>query len=105
MWDWLCSYGLSPWSWGIALVCALCIGMSKTGISGISILVIPLMAALFGGRPSTGIILPMLLMADMFAVTYYHRHAEWKYIIRLLPWALAGIALGMYCLLYTSRCV
>ena len=37
----------------------------------------------------------MLCCADLFAVTYYRRNAEWKYIIRLLPWALAGFALAL----------
>jgi uncharacterized membrane protein YfcA len=33
----------------------------------------------------------MLILADVFAVTWYNRHAEWKHVLRLLPWALAGI--------------
>ncbi len=87
---------LSTTSWIVAFICAACIGMSKTGVTGIGILVIPVMAALFGGRMSTGIILPMLISADMFAIFYYRRHAEWKYIFRVLPWAVAGILLGLF---------
>jgi uncharacterized membrane protein YfcA len=54
-------------------------------------MVVPLMANAFGGRPSVGILLPILIFADIFAVTWYHRHAAWKHILRLIPWALAGI--------------
>jgi uncharacterized membrane protein YfcA len=68
--------------------------MSKTGLSGVGIMVVPLLASAFGGRPSVGLLLPILIFADLFAVTWYHRHAEWKHILRLLPWALAGIACG-----------
>jgi len=89
------SFDLSPGAWVIAAICAIMIGMSKTGVSGLSILYIPLLAALFGGRLSTGILLPMLITADMFAIIYYRRHAEWKYVFRVLPWALAGIAVGL----------
>lgn len=54
------------------------------------------MAIIFGGRPSTGIILPLLCAADLFAVSYYHRHANWKQIIKLLPFAFLGIILATF---------
>ncbi|MCK5691703.1 MAG: sulfite exporter TauE/SafE family protein [Bacteroidales bacterium] len=65
--------------------------MSKTGISGVGLMVVPLLANAFGGRPSVGLLLPILIFADIFAVTWYNRHAQWKHILRLLPWAFAGI--------------
>ena len=68
--------------------------MSKTGISGVGLMVVPLLANAFGGRPSVGLLLPILIFADIFAVTWYNRHAQWKHIIRLLPWAFAGIILA-----------
>jgi uncharacterized protein len=85
---------LTGWLCGIAA--AILIGMSKTGLSGAGNIAIPIMAILFGGKPSTGIILPMLCMADVMAVIYYHRHADWKQIIRILPWAFAGILIAVY---------
>lgn len=72
-------------------VCGLLIGMSKTGLSGVGLMVVPILANAFGGRPSVGLLLPILIFADVFAVTWYNRHAEWKYVLRLLPWAFAGI--------------
>lgn len=91
---------LSPWitgdaDWPILFVSALLIGMSKTGIQGISMLAIPLMAITFGAKPSTGLILPMLCFADLVAVFYYRRQAEWKYIFKLLPAALAGFGVAL----------
>jgi len=68
--------------------------MSKTGISGVGLMVVPLLANAFGGRPSVGLLLPILIFADIFAVTWYNRHARWKHIVRLLPWAFAGIILA-----------
>ncbi len=76
------------------LSCGMLIGMSKTGLSGAGLLVVPIMAGLFGGKSSTGILLPMLIAADVFAVYYYHRHAQWRYIFLALPWAVAGVVLG-----------
>ena len=75
-------------------ISGLLIGMSKTGISGVGLMVVPLLANAFGGRPSVGLLLPILIFADIFAVTWYNRHARWKHIVRLLPWAFAGIILA-----------
>jgi len=88
-------YNLSVMQWLLVLLCALLVGMAKTGLSGVGLMVVPLLASVFGGRPSVGLLLPILIFADLFAVSYYHRHAEWKYIIRLLPWALIGITIGV----------
>jgi uncharacterized membrane protein YfcA len=53
-----------------------------------------LMAALFPPRESTGVILPMLITADIFAVRSFHAHAVWKHILRLLPPSIAGVLTG-----------
>lgn len=74
--------------------CAFLVGVSKTGVPGAGILCVPLMARIFPTKMSTGLLLPLLAMADIFAVIYYHRHAQWKHVWRLLPWALAGIGAG-----------
>lgn len=80
----------------ITLFCALFIGASKTGIKGLGIASIPVLAMIFGGKTSTGIILPLLISADIFAVAFYKRDAEWKYILKLLPWTLIGIVAGLF---------
>lgn len=70
------------------------IGLSKTGLPGIGILAIPLMAWVLPARASTGVVLPMLIFADLFAVGYYRRFAVWSKLARLLPWAAVGVFLG-----------
>lgn len=85
----------SPTDWVIFFMAALFIGMSKTGIQGISLISIPLMALVFGAKPSTGVILPILCFADLVAVVYYRRVAEWKYIIKLIPAAIVGFGVAL----------
>ncbi|MEJ2628675.1 MAG: sulfite exporter TauE/SafE family protein [bacterium] len=80
----------------LLFLCALLIGMTKSGLSGAGLMIVPIMANIFGSRESTGIVLPMLITADIFAVTYYNRHAHWKYILRLMPWAILGVGGGLY---------
>jgi len=92
----LFTFELTWWQVSLLIFSAMLIGMSKTGISGAGMAMIPIMAAIFGGKLSTGIVLPMLSMADIFAVSYYHRHANWTYITRLLPFTIIGIGVGIY---------
>jgi len=89
------SFHLTTAGWLIVAACALLIGINKTGLNGVAMLTVPLMAAVFGGRDSTGVILLMFLVGDVYAVTYYHQHAQWRYLVKLLPWSLAGIVLGV----------
>ncbi|RIJ49885.1 sulfite exporter TauE/SafE family protein [Maribellus luteus] len=89
-------FDFSTLQWILFAVCALLVGMSKVGVPGVSMLVVPALAIVFGGKASAGILLPMLMMADIFAVSYYHRHAEWKYLLKLLPWAFVGIAIALW---------
>lgn len=70
--------------------------MSKAGLSGFGLTAVPLMALIFGARQSTGVILPMLIAADIMAVIYWRRHAVWKYIFMVLPWAASGIVAALF---------
>lgn len=45
---------LSVFQWSILALAALCIGMSKTGVQGIMLLIVPYMAMAFGAKESTG---------------------------------------------------
>ena len=82
--------------WILLFFCAMLIGMSKVGVPGVSLIVVPTLAIIFGGKASTGILLPILIMADWFGVGYYHRHARWKYLFKLFPWAFAGIGIALW---------
>ena len=82
--------------WLLLFLSAMLIGMSKVGVPGVSLIVVPVLALIFGGKASTGILLPILMMADWFGVGYYHRHAQWNYLWKLLPWAFAGIGIALW---------
>jgi uncharacterized membrane protein YfcA len=92
----LLGYQLTYVELGILGLVGLLIGMSKTGIHGAGMMAVPLLAIIFGGKSSSGVMLPILIVADIFGVAYYHRHAVWTHLIKLLPWTLAGIILGTY---------
>jgi len=70
--------------------------MSKAGLKGIGILVVILLAFVYEAKASTGILLPMLIIADIIAVIYYRRSVRWDYLKRFLPWMIAGVLFGNY---------
>lgn len=74
---------------------AFIIGLAKAGLKGIDMLNVTIMALVFGGKGSTGIVLPLLCAADIAAVLYYNRHAQWNHFWKLIPWMAAGILIGV----------
>ncbi|MBS1574015.1 MAG: sulfite exporter TauE/SafE family protein [Bacteroidetes bacterium] len=89
-------YAYSFTNWILIALAAFIIGLSKAGLKGIDMLNVTLMAIVFGGKASTGIVLPLLCAADIMAVTYYHRHCRWKYFWKLVPWMMIGILIGVF---------
>jgi uncharacterized protein len=84
----------TPLQWGLAILAAAGIGISKGGLAGISLMHVVIFAFLFGARDSTGVVLPMLIVGDMCAVTVLHQHARWDYVRRMLPPACIGVIIG-----------
>jgi len=78
------------------LLSALFFGMSKTGAPGIGVLGILIMMLAFPGEEklSSGAVLPLLVVADAFAVRYYWQYADGKRIRQLLPTVAVGLVLG-----------
>ncbi|MBN2594976.1 MAG: sulfite exporter TauE/SafE family protein [Sedimentisphaerales bacterium] len=87
---------LDLFGWVIVAVCAVMVGTTKTGMPGLGILIVPLMALVLPTRQSTGILLGILILADLFAITYHRRNARWGHVLRLLPAAFAGIVTGYF---------
>lgn len=87
---------ISITAWAFAFFGALVLGISKAGIKGIAIISVTCMALAFGSKQSTGLILPMLILGDIFAVIYYNKHTQWKYIAKFLPWMVLGVIIGVF---------
>ena len=82
-------------SWVLGALCAYFIGVAKTGVPGLGIFVVPLMALAVGdARQSVGWLLPLLCAADVFAIFYYRRHAQTTRLVALAPWVVAGMVAG-----------
>lgn len=94
MQDILTLFPLTDWIW--ILLASFMSGLGKGGLRGIDMLSVTIMALVFGSKSSTGIVLPLLCIADVAAVLYYHRHAQWNHFWKLIPWMTIGILFGVF---------
>ena len=92
--DFLSTYSIT--NWVLILLASFIIGLSKAGLKGIDMMNVTIMAIVFGGKASTGVVLPLLCIADIWAVIYYNRHAQWPHFWRLIPWMIVGVLIGVY---------
>ncbi|HHI69870.1 MAG TPA: sulfite exporter TauE/SafE family protein [Rhodobacteraceae bacterium] len=73
---------------------AFLVGFTKTSVGGVGILAVLLMALAIPGKASPGVLLPMLIAADLMAVLYYRRSCQWRILLRLLPLTVVGVGVG-----------
>lgn len=85
---------LTTAQWTFALVGAFLLGISKGGVPGVGNLTIALFALAFPAKASVGILLPVLISADIVAVIVYRRHVLWPHVLRLFPGAAVGVGIG-----------
>lgn len=81
--------------WGTAVLSVLLIGISKAGFGGgVGVIATPLLALTMPVADAAALLLPILIGADVFAVSHYKNQIDWGIIKTMLPSALAGIVLG-----------
>ena len=89
--------------WFVCLSAALCVGLSKSGFPGMTLVTVALMAEAFPARASTGVLLPLLVFGDICAVSAFRRHVIWSHVLRMLPPTLLGIVFGYVLMLQFSE--
>ena len=73
----------------------LIVGISKAGFGGgMGIVAIPLMGAVMPPQHMLGVMLPVLIAADILSNLHHLRNYEWRLLRPLLWGAAAGILLG-----------
>jgi len=83
--------------WIITIFVTLLIGIGKTGFGGgLVAIATPLMSLTISVAEAAALLLPMLIIADVFAVRHYHDKVDAKNIRILLPAAIIGIVIGAF---------
>jgi uncharacterized protein len=80
--------------WFTLVVAALLIGVSKTSVGGLGSVSVALFALVMPTKESTAAVLLLLIVGDIVAVMKYRSHADWKLLVKLLPWVLPGLGIG-----------
>ena len=88
-------YSLSQSNFLLLCLCASLIGAAKTGLGGVAIPVIAIMATIFGPKESTGIVLLLMILADIFGVYFYHSAVNIKIIKNLSFTTTIGIFIAV----------
>jgi hypothetical protein len=99
--DWLSQHTLLPPATSALLLAtlgAVCIGLSKSGLSGTATLNVVLMAKVFGAKASVGLVLPLLIAADFMGFWINRRAGSWKPVAAMAPPAILGVITGWWCL-------
>jgi hypothetical protein len=79
----------------VAALVAFIIGLSKGGLGGTAgALATPMMALVLPADEVIGLILPILMLADIFAVALHWRRWNGHLIILLIPGAVLGVTIG-----------
>jgi uncharacterized membrane protein YfcA len=79
----------------IAAIVSFLIGLSKGGLGGTAgALATPMMALVLPADKVIGLILPILMLADIFAVALHWGRWNLKLILLLLPGAVVGVTIG-----------
>ena len=80
--------------WSLLALAAVITGLSKTALPGAGTLSVAIFAAVLPARQSTGTLLLLLIVADVFAVVAYRRDANWRALLRLAPAVVVGLLVG-----------
>ncbi len=83
----------------LALVGAALIGMAKAGLAGCGLAAVVLFADAFGAKDSTGVVLPLLIAADIMGFVLLRKGGgSWRQVWPLVPSACVGVVIGWWLL-------
>ena len=80
----------------------LLVGVSKTAIGGVGLLSAALIAQVMPAKESTGVLLVLFLVGDLFAIGIYKKHVEWKFLKTLIFPVLCGFVVGAFYLFHST---
>ncbi|MBT1064138.1 sulfite exporter TauE/SafE family protein [Bowmanella sp. Y26] len=86
---------MDPFSLGLIALVVVLTGISKSGFAGaLGIFSVPLLLLVLSPQQALGLMLPLLLLADMFSLKSYWRQWDSARLRVLLPGVAIGLLLG-----------
>jgi len=87
----LSQWNFTPFTTGLFCLAAFIVGLTKAGLPGGTIVAVPLMAMVIPPKISVGVMLPIFMVADVFSISFWHRHAQRHYCFPYLLFIGLGI--------------
>jgi uncharacterized membrane protein YfcA len=72
----------------------LLVGLAKTSIGGLGLLCAALLTQILPAKESTGVLLILLIIGDLFAITAYRKYVDWKFLRTLFMPVFVGLVFG-----------
>lgn len=85
-------------SYLLSLLGAFGLGCAKAGLTGAELLNVLIQAELWGAKKSLGVVLVLLIVADLTVYPLYRKHGSWPAALGLLPSAVVGVIAGSFLL-------
>jgi uncharacterized membrane protein YfcA len=93
-----------PYFYALAVPAVILVGLAKGGFVGAFVMLgVPLLSLMISPVQAAGILLPILIAMDMFALIAYRRVYSRPNLKILLPAALVGVAIGWMTAAYISE--
>ena len=83
---------------GVIAFLGLMIGFAKGGFGGLGALLTPLLALVLPVALAVGVLLPMLMVGDVFALYMYWKEWDLELVKRMLPAGIVGALAGTFLL-------
>ena len=95
-------FELSSYQIMLLALYAFLAGWERAGLRASVMPAVPLLVASMSAVNALGYMVPILIIGDIFSVSYYKKDADKKSIKQLIPFAAAGIIAGMFTGQYIS---
>ncbi|MEM7513448.1 MAG: sulfite exporter TauE/SafE family protein, partial [Bacteroidota bacterium] len=82
--------------WVLSSLSAFLVGISKGGLKGTGPIIILLMGIPHGMKAATGIIVPLIIVGDLIAISYFYKYVRKEHIWRFLPFAVLGVLIATW---------
>ena len=79
---------------GVIAILGFMIGLAKGGLGGLGALLTPLLALVLPVALAVGVLLPMLMVGDVFALYMYWKEWDLDLVKRMLPAGVVGALAG-----------
>ncbi|WP_299931585.1 sulfite exporter TauE/SafE family protein [uncultured Pelagimonas sp.] len=88
--------------WIVAGLAAFLMGLSKGGVPMIAMLSVPLMSLFMDPAQAAGLLLPIYIVADLYAIYLFRKAFSVRNLKILLPASVVGIVIGFTSVSYVS---